>query len=299
MWRGHAEPAVGLAYGDAVGSLLARRPGAVDFVEVPFELLVHTPEAASAYDLPVVLHCASLSLAGNLPPSPAVVAELRRRIAQTGTPWLGEHLAFVSMMAATAPSLHDAFAPSVDDLASAGGDAGPWNIGYTVSPQYSEEMLDRVSAALERWSQVLACPILIENGPVYFEIPGSTMSQSDFLRRLCARNENVRLLLDLAHLVCTGANTGEDPHDLLKKIPLERVVEIHLSGAQADAGTVWDDHAVPIAPLAFDLLDHLLHGTTPQAVTIEYNWDPDFPLGTIEADLAKVRALAGRRMVAA
>jgi uncharacterized protein (UPF0276 family) len=146
-----------------------------------------------------------------------------------------------------------------------------------------------VSTALDHWGAKLSCPLILENGPVYFEMPGSTMSQVEFIAALCRRRPATRLLLDLAHLTCTAANTGEDPHRLLDSLPLEQVVEVHLSGARSEAGVTWDDHAAPISPLLFDMLDHLLHRVRPRAVTIEYNWDPDFPRDLLRADLSRVR----------
>ena len=264
--------AVGLAYSAGTRGLLEVEPDLVDYVEVPFEMLLQDPGAIGGLVQPVILHCASLSVAGNLPPDPATVEALRGWIARTGTPWLGEHLAFVTMAEEPGAETH-----------------GPYDVAYTVSPQYSAEMLARVSGALDRWEERLACPLLIENGPVYFEIAGSTMSQAEFIAALCRRRPETRLLLDLAHLACTAANTGADPETLLESLPLEHVVEIHLSGASAEAGLMWDDHSAPIAPLLFALLDRLLRRARPRAATIEYNWDPDFPREIIRADLARLR----------
>ena len=183
------------------------------------------------------------------------------------------------------PGAHPEFAPSVD----AGSEAGHYNVSYTVSPQFSDEILDRVSAALDHWETRLHCPLVLENGPVYFPMPGSTMSQVEFIAALCSRRPGTGLLLDLAHLTCTAANTGEDPHKLLDSLPLEQVVEVHLSGARSEAGVTWDDHSAPISPLLFDMLDQLLLRVRPRAVTIEYNWDPDFPRDLLQTDLGRVR----------
>jgi uncharacterized protein len=282
-----AGAAVGVALSDGVRSLVATHPTLVDYVEVPFEQLVHTPDIIRTLERRVVLHCASLSLAGNQRPDARLVERLKGFVIESQTPWIGEHLAFVSMSEDHGPSMHQAV---VRDGGS-NDEKDQYHVGYTVSPQYSPEILERVSKALDHWTQKLGCSLLIENGPVYFEIPGSTMSQAQFISELCKSREKTRLLVDLAHVVCTAANTGVDPHALLEEIPLERVVEVHLSGASADKGLVWDDHARPIDPLVFELLERLLRRAAPKAVTLEYNWDPCFPQETIVSDLVRVRKL--------
>ena len=287
---------VGVAISDAVPALLAAEPGLVDYVEVPFERLAHAPGLLAELQVPVILHCASLSLAGNLPPHQRIVTELHDAVIRSATPWLGEHLAFVSMSSDAGPSLgHTAFAPPVDGT----GADGHYNVGYTVSPQYSDEILERVADRLDGWEGVLGCPLLIENGPVYFEIPGSTMNQDEFIRRLCRDRPSTRLLLDLAHLACTAANTGAEPGMLLDSLPLEHVVEVHLSGFDVSQDRSWDDHAAPIPADVFALLDRLLRRVRPRAVTIEYNWDPDFPADIVRRDLGRVRDALGRVAAAA
>jgi uncharacterized protein len=289
---------LGLAMSDALPVLLASEPHLVDYVEVPFERLPHAPDLLLSLPVPVILHCASLSLAGNLPPAKTVIAQLQHAINTSGTPWLGEHLAFVSMAPHLSPGLgHPAFAPSVDETGLSEG--GLYNVGYTVSPQYSSEILERIAGALDYWEQVLDCMLIIENGPVYFEVPGSTMSQAEFIVELCRRRNSTCLLLDLAHLVCTAANTGVDAGKLLESLPLEQVVEVHLSGTDGGESTEWDDHSRPIGPEVFELLNRLLRRVVPHAITIEYNWDPDFPAPILRRDLDRVRRILSRAEVRA
>src|SRR5262245_26875575 len=56
-----ASPRVGLAYGPGVMDFIGSMPGLVDYLEVPFEQLRHSPDVASIQEtMPVVLHCASM-----------------------------------------------------------------------------------------------------------------------------------------------------------------------------------------------------------------------------------------------
>ena len=55
---------IGLSYGPGLVSFVERNPGMVDYVELPFELLRHDPSTAAVQSLaPLILHCASLSIA--------------------------------------------------------------------------------------------------------------------------------------------------------------------------------------------------------------------------------------------
>lgn len=262
------ETAVGMAYSGYTMRVLREHPGISDFVEIPFEQFANDEDAIRVLDeVPVVLHCASLSLASMEEPAAAIIDSVKHRIEQTGTPWLGEHLAFIR--------------------------EGQYNVGFTMSPQFNREVLDRVVAATQKMSHQLNCPILLENGPVYFPLPGSTMSQWDFLGTLCSRLESAYLLVDLSHLLITCRNTGANAHAVLEMLPLDRVIEVHLSGLREECGVWWDDHSQAVPDEEFELLARLLRATRPRAITIEYNWDKDFPLDVLRRDFGRVRELLG------
>ena len=119
-------PSIGIAYSTYVPSLLKAHPDVVDYVEVPFELLCHDPKVGQLVNLiPVVLHCASLSIAGFVPPSRKTIDDITRWIAATKTPWLGEHLSFI------VADRMDA-GPMAEEVAR----GEPYNIGYTVTPRH-------------------------------------------------------------------------------------------------------------------------------------------------------------------
>ncbi|HEV7878740.1 DUF692 family multinuclear iron-containing protein [Bradyrhizobium sp.] len=285
-----ARTAIGLSYSAFAEKVVAEGTERIDFVEIPFEQLIHTPEAIKLRDkVPLLLHCASLSIAGNLPPPPALVERLLECIDQTGTPWLGEHLAYVRADGIWREvAEHPALLAGTD---ADGPSAMPFNVGYTVSPQLSDPILERVLGNTLDWRQQLGLPVLLENGPMYFQMPGSTMSQSEFIQELCARSDSVLLLLDLSHLAITSANIQLDPHALLDSLPLDRVVEVHLSGMSVQSGVTWDDHSGGAPPAVFALLERLLREAKPRAITLEYNWDHDFPLDILHRDLERVRDL--------
>lgn len=267
---------VGIAYSGYAAALIEACPEQVDFVEVPFELLRHDPLAPQRLGAkPIILHCASLNIAGPVRPDAEVLDSLRTWIQATRTPWVGEHLAFTTT--ATTPANGDEEYP---------GQA--YNIGFTVSPPMNSATVDSVVKVLDRYESELSAPLLLENPPIYFKIPGSSMCQVDFVREICSKSK-VRLLLDLTHFYIASRNMGFDAFHDLERYPLDRVDEIHISGASEQQGVWWDDHACASCEEVFELLALAVRRATPQAITLEYNWSSRFPLDTVITDLERTR----------
>lgn len=276
MDTGASLPKVGLAHSAYVHQFLRDHPDAVDFVEMPFELLHHDPSMIRVAGLkPLILHCASLSMAGAVPPSLSTVSAVQRWIEETETPWLGEHLAFVT--AERGDLLADEYAPGE-----------PYNIGYTVNPPGNAESLDFVLRALDLCDRSFGVPVLLENSPVYFEPPGSTMTQIELIREICDRS-SARLLLDLSHFYISARTLGFDPVAELPSLPLDRVVEVHVSGVEVHDGIHLDDHNRKAPEVVYEMLAAVLRRSPVQAVTLEYNWSMRFPIPALLEEIARTR----------
>lgn len=271
--------AVGLAFGPLVPEFSAQNPGLLDYVEVPFEQLLHSPEVGSIQDsIPVILHCASMSVAGFVPAAETTVRLIDQEVRRTKTPWIGEHLAFIS-----ADPLGKFSEPALS----------PTALSYTVCPQLSEETVDQVAYNLSKLQPQFDVPVILENSPQYFDVPGSTMAMTEFIGRVVERCD-VDLLLDVTHFLISMLNTGRDAMKEIERLPLERVVEIHISGLNVQSGITWDDHATPATEPVFDLVQHVLQRAQPRAVTLEYNWSPNFPHSTLKKHIERVHEMVGR-----
>lgn len=115
------------------------------------------------------------------------------------------------------------------------------------------------------------------------------MNMVDFVCEVASRCE-IDLLLDLSHFMITSANTGVDAMKEIDRMPLERVVEIHVSGLSLQAGVVWDDHGVPAPPEMFALLERVLERSRPRALTMEYNWSA-LPTAILLSHIARTREI--------
>jgi uncharacterized protein (UPF0276 family) len=290
-WPLH-QTAVGVSYSEHTAAFVEVNRELVDFLEVPFELLLKAPDRIEEVlsSAPVLIHCASLSLAGNVPPSGALVDRLGELIARTKTPWVGEHLAFVCCEARySGGSAHEALVAVTNDEED---DGVRYDVGFTVSPQMTSEVADRVTTAVDKYETRFGLPILLENSPLYFSMPGSNLSQVEFIGKICKNRPRQRLLLDLVHLEITCHNENLCLLDTLCDLPLDRVDEVHLSG-HSEGDVWWDDHSSPIREETFDLLDALLKRCCPKAVTLEYNWGTQVPAEVILRDLERVKRMLG------
>jgi uncharacterized protein (UPF0276 family) len=265
---------VGMAHGPLVPIVLERRPELIDYVEIAYEQLRHAPRSAAIQlSIPAVLHCASMSVAGFVPPTADALTAISSEAQRMRTPWIGEHLAFIS-------------ADPLDDCAG----SDPVSLTYTVCPQLSEQTVDRVVHNMNRLRTEIPVPIIVENSPQYFRMPGSTMSMTDFISAVLNRCP-IGLLLDLTHFLITCINTAKDPREELRLLPLERVVEMHISGISIQSGIAWDDHASAAPDAIFDLLEIVCERSHPRAVTFEYNWATNLPLEVIVRQIGSTREL--------
>jgi len=80
-------------------------------------------------------------------------------------------------------------------------------------------------------------------------------------------------LLDISHAFCSSLCKGEDFHDYLYKLPLDKVYEIHING------WILKDRAImchtKINETGYDILKELLGYCNPKIITIEYGRNND------------------------
>jgi uncharacterized protein len=273
---------VGLSYSKYLHSLTKARLKCFDYIEVPFELLKFDSSVLPKLSgKPIILHCASLSLGGYMDPGNSIKESILHFVEKTNTPWIGEHLAYI-----TADRIDDRFyEPYIADE--------PYNIGYTVNPVMNAQSVDNIISNIACHQAYFNTPIIVENSPLYFSLPSSDMSQTEFINSIC-RNSKTKILLDLTHLYISSQNFSFDPRRELTELPLDRVVEVHVSGLAATGAQHWDNHASPVPEIIFELLEILLKNSKPKAITFEYNWTPEISWDRLEGEISRVKEMIDR-----
>lgn len=193
---------------------------------------------------PLVAHGLTLSLGSRDPFDAAYLGELRAFLSHLGVSIYSDHLCF-------------------------SGDGGrlvhellPLPL-TTASAQHAATRLREVSERLER-------PVAIENVTHYL-IPGvAALDEADFIAEVLGRAD-ASLLLDVNNVVVNAKNYGFDARRFLERLPLERVVEVHVAGHEwsEDDGLFLDSHGAPVDDPVFAHLEWLVQRTGPVPVLLE------------------------------
>ncbi len=263
---------LGLSWSPHTCRYIAEHPGHFEYVEVAFEQLRHGTKIAD-FPVPVVLHCASLELAGFVDPSPFLIQAVSESAADTSTPWIGEHLAFLSEQSLFNP----------EEILSS---------GFTLAPQLSTHTVQRVAHNWNSLQNQFDVPLILENPPQYFKMPGSTMTMADFMTEICAACD-CGILLDLAHLLISSRNLGNDPMVQMQRVPWDQVVEIHIADGREYDGVIWDNHACSPDEELWEMLEFSLEHCKPRAITLEYNWLIDYCHDFFNQQVHRVRKVLG------
>jgi uncharacterized protein (UPF0276 family) len=95
------------------------------------------------------------------------------------------------------------------------------------------------------------------------------MDEADFVTEV-VRSAGAGLLLDVNNVYVNARNHGFDPRVVLAKMPLDRVVQIHVAGHDAsDQELLIDTHAEPVCEDVYSLLGWVLERTGDVPVLLE------------------------------
>lgn len=239
---------------------------------------------------PLLLHLDD-TLSVHRPPTQPLLERLQAWVRLTGTPWTSEHIAYGVAGA---------------DLESA---TRPWPFSASLSRETALANIVRNARTL---AAALPVSLLLENIPLYPNVAHLHVCEPEFITEVLNLTD-CGLLLDLAHARVTASVLGMDVHAYLEALPLERVVELHLSGPRPvgslsperrqrfwlNACTVIDrltfsdgclvDAHEPMQEADYALLAWTLARCQPQAISLEYYRDPS----ALREQLERLGAMIG------
>ena len=167
---------------------------------------------------------------------------------------------------------------------------------------YTEDTLARVVAHVDQTQEALGRTMLLENPASYLQFDQSTMTETEFLRRI-ARGTGCGLLLDLNNVFVSATNQGFAANTYLVEFPMEHVGEIHLAGHDAadgdDIPLLIDAHGSPVTGDVWEMYQDVVDRIGAVATLVE--WDnnvPDWVTLRREADAAERILAAARRWAA-
>ncbi len=192
-----------------------------------------------------------------------------RALEMTRSPWFSLHLGF----SAEQVSFHNHMLPESAVLDR-------------------ETCFERLVDAVGFAQQHLAVPLLIENLDYCPEGAYEYVCEPEFIAEI-ARATDCSLLLDLAHLQVSADWLGYTPESYVNKLPIQRVVEIHLSSPRK-VGDHLDDGHFELLDRDFELFEWILKRCHPQAVVLEYTRDRE----KLPEQLLRTRSVLDRNSIA-
>ena len=131
--------------------------------------------------------------------------------------------------------------------------------GVPLPMPFTREAVDLVAARATAMAARFPVPFLLENAAYYLpDLPADPgWDEATFLTELVAESP-CGLLLDLHNLWVNATNHRLDVYDLLERIPLDRVVEIHVAGGDEADGFVLDSHSGAVPEPVWSLLECVL-----------------------------------------
>jgi hypothetical protein len=219
---------------------------------------------ACAERWPIVTHGLTMSL-GGIDPIPsdylATLASFARRVS---TPWHSDHLCFTV----------------------AGG-----TVTHELLPlPFTREAAEHVAVRVMRAQDALGIPMAVENISYYAHPGVPEMDEADFAAAVVAR-AGCSLLLDVNNVYVNAKNHGFDARAMIAKMPLDRVVQIHVAGHDtSDPALILDTHAEAVRVEVYDLLAFTLERTGSVPIVLER--DDNFPpWEELCAEVAKLDAI--------
>jgi uncharacterized protein (UPF0276 family) len=219
----------------------------------------------------VVPHGIRLSLGGADPVDPARVAQLARAAELVHAPLVSEHIAYVR--------------------------AGGTEAGHLLPLPRSWDAVAAMVDNVRRAQAELPVPLALEPIAALVEWPDDELSEADFITEILDRT-GAGLLLDIANVYANARNRGQDPLDLLDKLPLERIAYVHVAGGAEHDGLYHDTHTDPVPAEVLRLVSALCERHQPPALMLERDGHYP-PASTLVGELDAIADAAGLARITA
>jgi uncharacterized protein len=213
---------------------------------------------------PVVSHGVNLSIGSVDPLNAEYVERLKDLLDRTRALWFSDHLCFTSV---GGEYFHD-----------------------LLPLPFTREAAAHVAARVKRLRKRVPLPFLLENPSYYVKPPGAELDEAAFFAEVL-ESADCGMLLDVNNVYVNSLNHGFDAREFIRRLPLERVGQIHMAGHKDCGDVVVDTHEGPIIGPVWDLYKFALEAIgRPVSTLIE--WDTEVPpLAEVVAEAERARAV--------
>lgn len=126
----------------------------------------------------------------------------------------------------------------------------------------------RFVGRIKRLKELTGLPVLLENMPSFATHKYAFEVAPDHIRDALEQTTS-GLLLDIAHARVVASVFELDVYEYFRRLPLEKVRQIHLSGPRRRNGYLYDAHE-DLQAEDYLLLEWVLAHSKPEVVTLEY-----------------------------
>lgn len=198
---------------------------------------------------PITSHGVNLSIGSLDPLNEEYVARLKAVLERTRAAWYSDHLCFTSI----------------------GGDY----VHDLLPLPFTHEAVDHVVQRVKQLNKKINRPFLLENPSYYVQAPGAQMSEAEFFTRVL-EGADCGMLLDVNNVYVNSRNHGFDAEDFIRRLPLDRIAQIHMAGHKDDGDVLIDTHEGPIIDPVWDLY-HFAINAMGRPVSTLIEWDTHIP----------------------
>jgi hypothetical protein len=221
--------------------------------------------------IPFVCHGLSLSIGGPTPLDEVLLYKIKAFMAEHRMPLYTEHLSYCS-------------------------DHGHLYDLMPIPP--TAEAVKYVAARIRRVQDILEQKIAIENASYYVAAPIGEMDEPTFINAVLSEADCL-LHLDVNNIYVNSVNFKFDPVDYLKRMPVERIVYMHMAGHFQEApDLIIDTHGADVIDPVWQLLDttYALLGVHPTCLERDFNIPP---LNELKPEVVRIAEIQARHQVPA
>jgi uncharacterized protein (UPF0276 family) len=198
---------------------------------------------------PIVMHGVALSIGTVDPLNSEYLYKLKKLADEINPAWISDHLCWTGI---AHKNTHD-----------------------LLPVPYTEEALKHIISRIKTVQDYLERPIALENPSTYLEFTASHIPEAEFIAEM-ANQSGCYLLLDVNNVYVSCYNHRLNPRTYINTLPLNKVIQIHLSG-HCNMGThIIDTHDDHVIDAVWDLYKYTLHkiGHVPNTMI---EWDDNIP----------------------
>lgn len=156
---------------------------------------------------------------------------------------------------------------------------------------YTEEALKHIVSRIGQVQDYLGREIALENPSTYLEFKTSHIAEAEFISEM-AKQSGCNLLLDVNNVYVSCYNHRLDAKAYIDALPLDKVIQIHLSGHSNMGTHIIDTHDDYVVDEVWALYKYVVHkaGRVPNTMV---EWDDKIPeWDVLVAELGKAKAAA-------